>query len=363
MARASVRISRSALLQNYRIISRKVPHLKLLPMVKANAYGHGAEFAAETYLKEKNLHGFGVATFSEGVSLRAALKNKRIPILVFSDCAPWTSDRMALCLKYRLEPVLSEILSLLSFQNEKREREVTAHIEVNTGMNRLGIPPESLPLIRFQPKSIFTHLADADNPKSALTRLQINAFTEVVSYAKKRYPRALLHFANSAAIWNASAYPISKEMDLARPGLSLYGVRPFAKAKSDGLQRAMHFHAPIINRIYLNPDDRVGYGGTYVCKKQAGEWIGIIAAGYADGLFRSLSSKGIAIHGKKKLNLIGRVSMDLSAVQAHAKMLIGDEVELWGDGIDPYLQANLAGTIPYELTTRIGERVEKIYER
>ena len=329
MARARLLVSRSALLQNYKILSRKAPQLKLLPMVKANAYGHGAAFAAETLSSEKNLYAFAVASFAEGIALREQLKNKKLSIIVFSDCAPWSQAQMALCLKHRLEPVFSEIVSLLEFQVDRRAREVQAHIELNTGMNRLGIPSDSLRLVRFMPKSIFTHLADADQPGSALTRLQIKNFTEILPYLKQRFPRAQLHFANSAALWNPKAYPLLKEMDVARPGLSLYGIRPYEKAKTEGLKRAMHFYAPVVNRIFLNPGDRVGYGGTYICRKKAGEWIGIIAAGYADGLFRSLSGQGIALHGKKRLSLVGRVSMDLSAVQGHARMKIGDEVELW----------------------------------
>ena len=362
MARAKLTLSRSSLLTNYRIISRKVAGLRLLPMVKANAYGHDAIFVAKSLLKEKNLHGFGVATFPEAVELRKAIKSPGVPIIVFSDSAPWDQARAKLCETYQLEPVFSEVMSMLTFQANPRSTRIRAHIEVNTGMNRMGIPATSLKLVRFAPVSVFTHLADADEPNCALTKRQMAAFSEVVDEVKTRFPKALLHFANSSAIWNAKHYPLMKQMDLARPGLSLYGIRPFSHAKDDGLKRVMHFAAPVINRIYLNAGDQVGYGGTYTCKKKSGEWVAVLAAGYADGLFRSLSSKGIAKIGKRKMNLIGRVSMDLSAMQSDAKIKVGDEVELWGDGIDPYAQAHLAGTIPYELTTRIGQRLEKIYE-
>jgi alanine racemase len=362
MSRAKLILSRSALLTNYRILSGKVPGLRLLPMVKANAYGHDAVYTAKTFLKEKNLHGFGVATFSEAIELRAGIKSAATPILVFSDSAPWDQDRVKLCLKYNLQPVFSEILSLLTFQSDPRHMNIKAHVEVNTGMNRMGIPVSSLRLVNFSPVSVFTHLADADSPISKLTKLQMKNFVEVIAETRQRFPNALLHFSNSSAIWNAKQYPLTQDMQLARPGLSLYGIRPFLRAKDDGLKRAMSFRAPIINRIFLNQGDQVGYGGTYTCKKKSGEWIGVLAAGYADGLFRSLSGVGVATVGKKKLNLVGRVSMDLSAVKMDAKLQVGDTLELWGDSIDPYVQAGLAGTIPYELTTRIGQRLEKIYE-
>lgn len=362
MARATITLSRSALLKNYQILSLKVPGQKLLPMVKANAYGHDANFVARSLLGQKNLHGFGVATFLEGVNLRKYIKSPGVPILVFSDSSPWNEECARISTKYKLEPVLSEITSLLSFQSTRAAKKLKAHVEINSGMNRLGVPADSLALLSFQPASIFTHLADADRPQSQLTRKQMKCFSEVVKEARLRFPDSLLHFANSSGIFNQKAFELSVHMHLARPGISLYGIRPFASAKESGLKRVMSFRAPIINRIHLSLGDRVGYGGTYLCKKPEGEWISIIAAGYADGVFRSLSSCGIATFKKKKFNLLGRVSMDLSAMQGHASLKIGDQVELWGDSIDPYEQADLAHTVPYELTTRMGERVEKYYE-
>jgi alanine racemase len=331
-------------------------------MVKANAYGHDAIFTAKSLIREKNLQGFGVATFSEAVSLREGLKDSSVPILVFSDSCPWDDLRTSLCLKYKLDPVLSELSSLLDFQNDFRTRKLNAHIEVNTGMNRLGIPLDALSRIRFLPTSVFTHLAHADEPTCKLTQLQMKNFAKVIDETRVRFPRALLHFSNSSAIWNAKEFLLTQSMNIVRPGLSLYGIRPFAEAKDDGLKRVMRFLAPIINRIHLKKGDQVGYGGTYTCKKSEGEWVSILGAGYADGLFRSLSSRGFAMHKKQKLGLLGRVSMDLSAAEGGKNLKIGDALELWGDSVDPYLQAALAQTIPYEITTRIGQRVEKHYE-
>ena len=365
--RASLHLSSTALLNNFRIIGKKIPNLKLLPMVKANAYGHGAPFAVKTLMREKQLQGFGVATFEEAIEVRQTLKSSKIPVLVFSDSAPWTESHLKLCQQFALEPVFSEILSLLTFQKQKNFHTIKAHVEVNTGMNRLGIPPESLSLITFIPTSVFTHLADADLPHSKLTQKQIKEYEQVVNWVHARFPHALLHFANSSAIWNARHFPLLTEMNFARPGLSLYGIRPFQEAKEDGLKRVMTFKAPILNRIFLQKGDQVGYGGTYQCKNPKGEWIAVLAAGYADGVFRSLSGRGLAIYheGSRKatrLQFRGRVSMDLIAIQGLSKMQAGETVELWGDSIDPYEQASLAETIPYELTTRVGERVKRFYE-
>jgi alanine racemase len=366
MSRAELSISRTALLNNFRKISQKVEGLALLPMIKANAYGHGSVYAAQSLLgnveARRRLHGFGVATFREAVEVRLSIRNDRIPIIVFSDSAPWTQEHAALCRKYNLQPVFSEIVSMLEFQRQRASHDLAMHLEVNTGMNRMGIPVESLSLLKAIPQSIFTHLADADTPKSRLTQKQIESYQNVVTWARTKYPRTLFHFANSSAIWNSKHFPLMKQMNLARPGLSLYGIRPFEAAQDDGLKRVMTVRAPVLNRIYLSFGDQVGYGGTYTCKKKSGEWVAVIGAGYADGVFRSLSSQGIAVYGKKRLKFVGRVSMDLSAVQGDAKMKVGDTVILWGNEIDPYVQAKLAGTIPYELTTRMGERVERFYD-
>ena len=368
-SRASVTLSQTALKRNYQILREKVSPLvsdiRMLPMIKANAYGHGAIWAAQVLSQQKNLYGLGVATFSEAIEVRKALKSSNLPIVVFSECAPWTADHLALCKKFKLEPVLSEIVSLLAFQTQRGSQEISAHVEVNTGMNRMGIPFESLPLLKFIPKSIFTHLADADSPKSKLTQGQMMVFEEVMEWTRAKYPHALLHFGNSSAIWNAKQYPLMKEMDLIRPGLSLYGVRPFQKAKTDGLKRVMTYSAPILNKIYLQAGDQVGYGGIYTCRKKNGEWVSVLGAGYADGVFRSLSDQGIGVYERsgQRVKFLGRVSMDLCAVQGLSASQIGDRVILWGDVIDPYEQAGLAGTIPYEITTRIGEteRVTRNY--
>ncbi|NDG84381.1 MAG: hypothetical protein EBX52_04990, partial [Proteobacteria bacterium] len=248
-SRTRITLSGQALKKNYRILSSKVPGLSLLPMVKADAYGHDAVFCARTLLGEKRLHGFGVATFREAVALRQGLGRSPLPILVFSDSAPWTDEHEALCRKFRLEPVFSEITSLLSFQAGSHSREIGAHVEVNTGMNRMGIPLESFPLVRFYPKSVFTHLAEADLPNDPLTRLQMRNFEALLGEARSRFPKALFHFSNSSAIWNHARFPLTREMHLARPGLSLYGIRPYQRAKDDGLRRVMTVTSQVLNRI------------------------------------------------------------------------------------------------------------------
>lgn len=345
-------------MNNYRILARKARGQLLLPMVKANAYGHDAAWTANILIKNpaarKKLFALGVATFSEALELRKSVPRK-ITILVFSDCAPFSRDWVRLCCERNFEPVISELRTLLEFQKfaKSQKSSVPFHVEVNTGMNRLGIPVDSLPLLQLQPRSVFTHFAESENPSSTLTKKQVREFKKVIRWKDREFPGTLIHFANSGAIWNSSRYRFFKQMDLVRPGLSLYGIRPFEKAKNDGLRPVMTFQAPVIQKIFLRSGDRVGYGGTFQAKKNAGEWIATLGAGYADGVFRAFSNQD---------PILGKVSMDLIAVKAATRTKIGDWISLWGNGVDPYAVASRAKTIPYEITTRIGERVKRIYD-
>lgn len=345
------------------ILARKSRGRKLLPMVKADAYGHDAAWVARTlwsdFRARKMIHGFGVATFEEAVDLREKLpkSSKKIPVIVFSDCAPYSDRWIRLCQTENFEPVLGDLRTFLEFQKRMgslpESRRIPYHLEVNTGMNRLGIPVSSLKLVLLKPESVFTHFAESENPGSVLTQKQISRFNQVIQWKNRSFPESRIHFANSGAIWNARHYSFFDEMDLVRPGLSLYGIRPDQKFSNDGLRPVMTFAAPIIQKLFLEKGERVGYGGSYRAKNPKGEWVAALGAGYADGIFRSLANQE---------NVLGMVSMDLITVKSTAKTKVGDWVVLWGEGLDPYLVAGRAKTIPYEITTRIGRRVEKIYE-
>jgi len=345
------------------IIAQKAGHQKLLPMVKADAYGHDAVWVSRVLWNDSRarsrLHAFGVATFEEALELRRELPavSRKIAIMVFSDCAPFSKDWYSLCQKQNLEPVLSEIRTFLEFQKYHlglpASKRIRFHVEVNTGMNRLGIPLDSLSLVHSEPASVFTHLAESESPKSPLSVKQLKAFQSVIDWKKRHHPKALIHFANSGAIWNASHFPFYDEMNLVRPGLSLYGVRPYAKAKNEGLKPVMTFEAPVIQKTFLEKGERVGYNGIYRSDKKSGEWVATLAAGYADGVFRSLANQDL---------ILGKVSMDLITVKATARTRIGNWVALWGEGVDPYAIAERANTIPYEITTRLGGRVKRVYE-
>lgn len=335
----------------------------LLPMVKADAYGHDATWVTSVLWKNpttrKKLFAFGVATFREALLIRQSLPSgaNELPIVVFSDCAPFSSDWIKLCERNRFEPVFTDVRAFLEFQKvqyaKPQSKRIPFHIEVNTGMNRLGIPVDSLSLVKLNPRSVFTHLAESECPNSDLTLGQMRVFDQVISWKNETTPASAIHFANSGAIWNSKSFSVFSKMNLVRPGLSLYGIRPDRMARNDGLQPVMGFQAPVIQKTFLVKGDRVGYGGTYRSVSAKGEWVATLGAGYADGVFRAMANQE---------KIVGKVSMDLITVKASAKTRIGDWITLWGAGIDPYEVADRAGTIPYEITTRIGGRVDRIYE-
>jgi alanine racemase len=361
--RARAILSSTALLNNFRVIAKKAGDQLLLPMVKADAYGHDASWVTSVLWKnasvQKKLFAFGVATFREALSIRQSLPSSAnvLPIVVFSDCAPFSADWIKSCERNRFEPVFSDVRSFLEFQKAQtakpQSKRLPFHIEVNTGMNRLGIPVESLGLVKLNPRSVFTHLAESESPNSELTLGQMRLFDQVISWKNEASPESSIHFANSGAIWNANVFSAFSRMDLVRPGLSLYGIRPDRKSRNDGLQPVMGFQAPVIQKTFLVKGDRVGYGGTYRSASTKGEWVATLGAGYADGVFRAMANQE---------KIVGKVSMDLITVKASAKTRIGDWITLWGSGIDPYEVADRAGTIPYEITTRIGGRVDRVYE-
>lgn len=366
--RALAQLSRSALVHNFRVLRKLTRAEGLLPMVKANAYGHGSAWVTQIldreFKKSQDLRGFGVATVSEALEIRPYTSKS---ILVFSDGKSWTRELVHFYLKQGLEPVLSEQFSLREFLKVRGSLKLPFHVEVNTGMNRLGVSIESalkLGAIKAQeaPQSVFTHLAQSEDPHCKVTTNQMKAWKDLVLRLREKLPACEFHFANSSAIVRDRDYKMPVRMSFARPGLSLYGIRPFERAPENGLKRVMTLSAPVIRNEKINKGDSVGYSAGYVCKKTSGEWVATVAAGYADGVFRSMGNSGeIILSGKsnKRCKILGRVSMDLTAIESSSLVKIGDRMIWWGQELDPYRVAHSAGTIPYEITTRVGARVER----
>ena len=365
-------MSARALTGNFRAIQAQLPAQALIPMIKADAYGHGASWAARELAGLDGLYAFGVATLEEGKQVRLALRGSRARarILVFSGTAPWSDEKGQFCELHGLTPVISTEADWVDFLRGKWPERLSYHLKFNTGMNRLGIPAAYAPQVSralkakpigWHPEGICSHLAMAEAPEHKLSRLQAERFKQLRGDLEATLPSAQFHLANSSAIWNSKAWGLDSLTDIVRPGISLYGVPPWKGASLRGLAPVMTLLSQVLTVNILKRGESVGYGATYTVKGPGPESIAILGAGYADGLHRRLSGTGWLILGGRKERLLGRVSMDLSAALCSKSVKAGEYAEILGPGIDIWEQSEVAQTIPYELLTSVSGRVQKIY--
>ena len=365
--RVTAFVSSTALLHNYQTIADQAKNSFLLPMIKANAYGHGDVWVAHELLSQPKLYGLGVATLDEAFRLRQnlGLKARKVKIVVVSGTAHWTKDKADFCERYQLTPVIATSEDWVQFIKNRDYERLSYHIKFNTGMNRLGVLFSDVQKIRSQiqklghrymPEGIATHFACAENPSHALTRLQVKRFLSIKQELQSACPQAFFHCANSAAIWNAKKLGIEVCSDIVRPGLSLYGARPWVGAPQRGLQPVLSLHSPVIAKHQLKKGDSIGYGATFTVQSSQ-QWVAICSIGYGDGVHRLLSNRGHVFLGGKLRRVLGIISMDLAAVECDASTKLGDSVEWIGNSIDPWTQALAAGTIPYEIYTSLSQRV------
>jgi alanine racemase len=370
--RVVARVSAAALLSNYDAIQAQVPGLSILPMIKADAYGHGASWVARILARSPGLYGFGVATLEEGLEVRKALDTlkQKARVVVISGATPFTIAQGQFCEKYFLTATITREEDWALFFREGFAQRIPYELKFNTGMNRLGMQPgfakqiaktlKDRPRVEH-PSGVLSHFAAGENPADKLTQAQLQAFREIRSDLSSALPSTHFHLANSSGIWNAKDLDLKNLTDVVRPGLSLYGVPPWKGAPARGLQPVMTLQAPVIATHRLKAGDRVGYGGTFRVEEPT--YIAILAMGYADGLRRNLGGVGKPA-GHVLLNgvvqpLIGIVSMDMCAVSSTQKTKVGDWAQILGPGIDPWLQASEAGTVPYEMFTGISARVPR----
>lgn len=350
-ARAWADVDLGALVANARTVL-SVSGSRLLPMVKANAYGLGAVPVARA-LEALDPWGFGVATFEEGVELRRA--GIRRPIVLFS---PLPDGRFDACLREEFRPVFGELDGLRHWIALGGDRPF--HIEIDTGMSRLGFrwnaAAELGELGRLLgPASgwegAFTHFHSADFDAHAVQQ-QWERLGGVVSGLPRR--PALVHAANSAAALRGKAFA----GDLVRPGIFLYGGVAGEGAPSP--RTVVRFHAPVVARRRLETGDSVSYGASWRAPKAT--TIVTVAAGYADGVPRALSGTGSVELGGRIYPIVGRVTMDFVMVDVGGDDVPpGSVATLYGGAVSLEAQAAAARTVSYELLTGIGARVPRRY--
>ncbi len=348
--RTWIDIDLAALVANARTVARRNPGARLLPMVKADAYGLGAVRVAKA-LEVLDPWGFGVATVDEGRELRDA--GIRRPILVV---AP-TADALEAAAMHRLTPALGGVAQIERWL--RIAPDLPFHVEVDTGMARAGIHWRELaaaaPRFQDQPafEGICTHFHSADEPGDSVTE-QRERFRAAVGALRRR--PALVHAANSAA---ALALPDAGE-DLVRPGIFLFG----GAVPGHRPEPVVHWRARVIDTRWRDAGWTVSYGATY---RLAGRsCLATIAAGYADGVRRSLSGRGAALLGGRRIPIAGRVTMDMTVLDAGASEPPADAVAtLVGSDGEATLSldevAAAAGTISYEILTGLSPRVARVY--
>jgi alanine racemase len=352
--RIVAKVSKAALQHNLRQIKQAAPKTKILAMVKANAYGHGLVFAAKA-LEEADA--FGVASLDEALTLRQAGIKQAIMLMEGIFHPP----ELALVQQQNLILVVhhwEQVEALVHFKGEIK-RPFKVWLKINTGMNRLGLTPsifgQAYDLLKekstIEIVGFMTHFAEADDKENDATLRQLQRFEECVG--NRPGQRSL---ANSAAIL---AWPQTHAQWI-RPGLILYGASPFSELKASHHQLipAMSLQSEIIAIRELQPGEKVGYGGTWQNNKER-TIIGIVAIGYGDGYpWHAKTGTPVLVNGKR-VQTVGRVSMDMLAVDLTAlpQVKVGDSVVLWGPGLPVEEVAAHASTIPYELFCRLTERV------
>jgi len=343
-------ISAGALAHNLTVAKRHAGGAKVWAVIKANAYGHGVERAARALA---DADGFAVLDFQEAARLRVAGVTK--PILMLEGF--FKAVDLGLLSKYRLTPVIHNSEQLEILKHTKLEGEIDTYLKVNSGMNRLGFTADTLRpaynALRMHPQvkslTLMSHFADADGPGGI--QAQLDWFNQLV----RPFEVQQRSLANSAALLR---FPEARG-EWVRPGIMLYGCSPFADQSAEqlGLKPVMTLTSELIATQHLQAGERVGYGFGYTAAGQM--TIGIVACGYADGYPRHAPSGTPVLVNGKRARTVGRVSMDMIAVDVSdvPGVHIGAPVTLWGEGLSADEVGAAAGTLSYELLCKLTARV------
>jgi alanine racemase len=359
------------------------PKAKVMAVVKADAYGHGAEKIAETAL-ESGAEVLGVARINEGIALRKA--GFSVPIQIFGYTPPSLAETL---IRHEL------IQTVYSYQNASalseiaisQGKKIKIHIKVDTGMGRLGLVTDCgsiscsdinltesslkqvISIVRLRgliTEGIMTHFASADSADKTYAREQFSTFMDFINQLKKEgIEFSVCHAANSAAIMEMP----ETHLNLVRPGISIYGL--YASDEVDRniikLKPAMALKTNVAHVKKIPEGFSISYARTYHTRKTT--TVATVSVGYADGFNRLLSSCGsMLVHGKRA-PVIGRVCMDLTMLDVSQipDVVVGDEVVVFGAQKEEFIHvdeiAQMLNTINYEIVSTITARVPRVYKR
>ncbi len=360
-----VEVDLDSVARNIRLLKGRANGAALLAVVKANAYGHGAVAVARAALAA-GADRLGVICVDEGEQLRRA--GIAAPILVMGH-TPVTDAARLVDLSLTGTVASRETAEAFARAAAQRGVRLAVHLKVDTGLNRYGFTPaETLALAEWlrdlsslKVEGLFTHFASADEPDKDYTLDQYARFRHV---AEKLSWVPIRHVSNSATLLDMP----DLSLEMVRPGLGIYGLYPWGVVHGDlGLVPALSLKSRIVRLTALAPGDSVSYGRTWRAARPS--LIGLVMCGYADGLPRSLSSRGSALVRGQRVPIVGRVCMDMCMVDVTdvPDVATGDEVVLIGcqgeEEISADEVADLADTISYEVLCGITARVPRLYLR
>jgi alanine racemase len=354
-------IDRSALRHNAKVVRERIGSAELLAVVKADGYGHGIVGVAQTLAEDAQL--FGVANLEEATELRAALPH---PIIILGPALP---DERAIIAERSFIPSISTFEEAQDFDRLSSAAQVAINFKVDTGMGRMGFPESEalgvfkkvwgLPRIKIH--SVSTHLP-VSNEDAEYTRDELLRFGEIVKQFRAAAPGEFkAHVLQSAGVI-AFANPL---FDIVRAGIILYGISPLPEFQKL-LKPAMTWKTRIALVRDLPKGSSVSYGRTFIAPRKMR--VATLSAGYTDGYPWHLSNRDAAVLVRgQRCALLGRVTMDLMMIDVSKidDVQAGDEVVLMGrDGNEEVSCTELAErarTITWEITTRIGSRVQRVY--
>jgi alanine racemase len=367
-AGAVLTIDLDAIAANYRLLGDRSAPAECAAVVKANAYGLGAEKVVPA-LAAAGCRTFFVAHVDEGIVVRRALADTSGGIAPESEPAVYVlngppRNAEEVLAEHRLTPVLNSLADIDAWSAFARRTGAprAAALHVDTGMSRLGLPPAELATVGgdaarldgVRLTHVMSHLACADEPDHPLNHRQLNAFAA----ARGAFARTAGCLANSSGVFLGPRY----HADMVRPGAALYGVAP-VPGEPNPMTQVVRLQGKILQVREIDSPETVGYGATHLAGRR--ETIATVAVGYADGYLRALSNRGSGYIGGIRVPLVGRVSMDLITFDVSAvpgsEARPGDMIDVIGPFNPIDMIAAEAGTIGYEILTGLGARYYRVY--
>jgi alanine racemase len=344
-----------ALASNHAVLRAQAGGAEVAPAVKADGYGLGAALVADR-LWDEGARSFYVARLSEGLALRRALGDRAATIYLLDGVTPGSGPAIETA---GLTPVLNSLPQVEAWNSQARGRVLDAALHIDTGMNRLGLRPEEAAVLtgamdRLKHVNIvlvISHLACASEPDHPLNALQLARFTQAAAL----FPNARRSLANSGGVFLGGDY----QFDQVRPGISLYGGGP-RDTPDVRIKAVATLEAPILQVRVVPRGESIGYGAVHVARDTTR--VAILAAGYADGVLRAAHPRGAVWFDGALRSMLGRVSMDLIAVDITDcdAARPGAMMQILGPDRPVDDAAAAAGTTAYELLTRIAPRARRV---